>query len=411
MPHRSRLSSTSPKRAGGRHAVLPKRRTLLAAALAAGTGLALTTPLMTGTAAAATTTCLNGSLSYDHYSAEAGTNKPLVTQQARNTNWELWGKTSPSSQAQRLAGGLTNHNNGSFSACYTGSTNLSEAYVRFYSSSGTLWRVVGAGTANTGDPNWKNTTQYAFNTTTRTYPAGSVNLGTVKVPTNMQRAFKIVDTLNELYWKRGTSSSCWTANQTSACDALTVAWRQDGTDGGYWDHPSNPGDTSNGTDWVVLQGDNPDSKHLILHEAGHWFQWELHGKKWPPVYGCENHNLSYGDSTTCAWTEGFASAVAAYALGDGNYVFDNGATYNLLDSNTTRNWGTGDKVESRVTASLLQLWGPNGPDGGNWNKTLTLMNKYVSGDFRQYFTEHRPKEGLSTTGTAKTIINNNTIVY
>ncbi|MGV9690034.1 metalloprotease [Streptomyces sp. NPDC003444] len=411
MYHRPQVSSTSSKRTDKRHAAPAKRRGLLAAALAAGTGLAITTPLMSGTATAATTTCLNGSLAYDHRSAEAGTDKPLVTQQARNTNWELWGKTSPTGQTQRLASGLTNYSNGSFSACYTGATNPSEAYVRFYSSSGTLWRVVGAGTSNSGDPNWKNTTQYAFNTTTRTNPAGNVNLGTVKVPTNMQRAYKIVDTLNELYWKRGTTSSCWTAKQTSACDPLTVAWRQDASSGGFWDHPSYPGDHSEGTDWAVLQADDPDSKHLILHEAGHWFQWQLHGKKWPDVYNCEGHNLDVGASTACGWTEGFASAVAAYALGDSNYVFSNGDTYNLLDRNTTASWGTGDKVESRVTAALLELWGPNGPDGGNWNKTLTLMNNYVSRDFRQYFTEHRPLAGLSTTGTAKTIINRHTITY
>ncbi|WP_240450130.1 metalloprotease [Streptomyces sp. S1] len=413
MHHRSQTSITSPQGADRRRGVLPKRRAVLAAALAAGTGLALTTPLLTGTAAAAPSTCLNGSLAYDHYSAEAGSSKPLVAQWARNVNWELWGKTSPSGQPQKLTTGMTNYSNGSFSACYQGTANLSEAYMRFSSSAGNLWRVVGAGTANAGEPNWKNTTQYAFNTATRTSPTGSVNLGTVKVPASMQRAFNIVDTLNELYWKRGTSSPCWTANQTSlsTCDTLTFAWRQDGSSGGFWDHPSFPGDTSEGTDWAVLKGDEPDSKHLILHEAGHWFQWQLHGKKWPDVYDCSGHALHVGASTACGWTEGFASAVAAYALGDSKYVFPNGAIYDLLDSNTTKSWDTGDKTESRVTAALLELWGPNGPDGGNWNKTLTLMNKYVSRDFRQYFTEHRPLVNLPTAGTARTIINRHTIIY
>ncbi|NEE59338.1 metalloprotease, partial [Streptomyces sp. SID8455] len=45
------------------------------------------------------------------------------------------------------------------------------------------------------------------------------------------------------------------------------------------------------------------------------------------------------------------------------------------------------------------------------NRTLKLMNTYVSGDFKQYFTQHRPLAGLSTTGAARTIINRNTIVY
>ncbi|NEE61991.1 metalloprotease, partial [Streptomyces sp. SID8455] len=92
-------------------------------------------------------------------------------------------------------------------------------------------------------------------------PAAATDLGTVKVPRAMQQAWKITDTLNQLYSKRGSGSLCWTAHQSSACDPLTVAWRQDGSSGGYWDHPSFPGDTSDGTDWVVLKADDPDSKH------------------------------------------------------------------------------------------------------------------------------------------------------
>ncbi len=408
MPIRSHAPSAP---AAGPTTAPATRRRALAAALALGAGIALATPLTAGTAAAASTTCLNGTLAFDHNDAEAGTHKPLVTQRARNSNWELWGRRTASGQVERLSSGLTGATDGRFSACHTGTAAPRDVHVRFFSSAGTLWRVVGAGTAKQGDPNWKNTTQYTFATATRNTPAATTDLGTVKVPKAMQQAWKITDTLNQLYGKRGTGSLCWTAHQTSDCDQLTVAWRQDGSSGGYWDHPSFPGDTSDGTDWVVLKADDPDSKHLILHEAGHWFQWQLHDKQWPPVRDCNGHSLDRGASAACGWTEGFANAVAAYALGDSRYTFSTGDSYDLLDQRVVGGWGKGDWVEGRVAAALLELWGPNGPDGGNWNRTLKLMNTYVSADFKQFFTQHRPLAGLPTTGAAKTIINRNTIVY
>ncbi|MEU3836791.1 metalloprotease [Streptomyces microflavus] len=408
MPIRSHAPSAP---VAGPTAAPATRRRVLAAALAVGAGIALATPLTAGTAVAASTTCLNGTLAFDHNDAEAGTHKPLVTQRARNSNWELWGRRTAAGQVERLSSGLTGATDGRFSACHTGTVAPRDVHVRFFSSAGTLWRVVGAGTAKQGDPNWKNETQYTFTTATRNAPAAATDLGTVKVPRAMQQAWKITDTLNQLYSKRGSGSLCWTAHQSSACDPLTVAWRQDGSSGGYWDHPSFPGDTSDGTDWVVLKADDPDSKHLILHEAGHWFQWQLHNKQWPPVRDCNGHSLDKGASAACGWTEGFANAVAAYALGDSRYTFSTGDSYDLLDQRVVGGWGKGDWVEGRVAAALLELWGPNGPDGGNWNRTLKLMNTYVSGDFKQYFTQHRPLAGLSTTGAAKTIINRNTIVY
>lgn len=289
MPIRSHAPSAP---AAGPAAAPATRRRVLAAALAVGAGIALATPLTAGTAVAASTTCLNGTLAFDHNDAEAGTHKPLVTQRARNSNWELWGRRTASGQVERLSSGLTGATDGRFSACHTGTAAPRDVHVRFFSSAGTLWRVVGAGTAKQGDPNWKNETQYTFTTATRNTPSAATDLGTVKVPRAMQQAWKITDTLNQLYSKRGSGSLCWTAHQSSACDPLTVAWRQDGSSGGYWDHPSFPGDTSDGTDWVVLKADDPDSKHLILHEAGHWFQWQLHNKQWPPS----------ATATATAWT-------------------------------------------------------------------------------------------------------------
>ncbi|MFD8497001.1 metalloprotease [Amycolatopsis sp. NPDC059657] len=346
------------------------------------------TPAMAAPAGA----CLTGTLAYDHLDAEAGTAKPLRTQVARNANWELWGRTSGSTT--RLASGITGASDGRFSACANGS--LTEAYVRFRSSSTAMWRVIKAA---------DNTAEYTFDSAHRTNVAGTVNLGTVKVPASLQRAWKVVDTLNLLYWKRANpSSSCWTARQANGrCDEITFVWDPRVADGGYWDYP--------GTNYVFLGATMPDSKHLVLHEAGHWLQWQLYGRAFPEVTGCNPHYIERSSSTSCAWTEGFADAVAAYALGDYRYVYDNGYSYSFVNDAATPGWDRGDTVQGRVGSSLLDLWASNGPDGGNWDKTIALMTRQFSQNFREYFTVDRPAAGLPVTGAAKQILAGHTIDY
>ncbi|MET7279137.1 metalloprotease [Kribbella sp. NPDC005582] len=353
-------------------------------------GLAGTLVSWNPAAADATPTCLTGKLEYSHYDAEAGTRKPLVTQPARNANWELWGTTG--GQATRLSSGITAVSDGAFNACYQG-TNASELYVKFLSASTAMWRVIKSETSQA---------QYSFDSARTT---GSASLGTVRVPASMQRAWKIVDTLNVLYWKRNNpTSACWTRRQaTGSCDTLTFVWDQNRADSGYWDYPD--------TNYVILGENQPDSKHTILHEAGHWLQWQLYGRSFPRVTGCNPHYIEQSSSTSCAWTEGFADAVAAYALGDYRYVYDDGASFSLRNGPGTEGWDTGDTVQGRVGSSLLDLWAANGPDGGNWNKTIDLMSSQFSQNFREYFRTDRPAAGLSSSGAALTIIRSHTIDY
>ncbi|WP_410657013.1 hypothetical protein [Amycolatopsis sp. lyj-112] len=131
---------------------------------------------------------------------------------------------------------------------------------------------------------------------------------------------------------------------------------------------------------VFLGNTMPDSKHLVLHEAGHWLQWQLYGRDFPEVDRCNPHYVEKSSSESCAWTEGFADAVAAYALGDYRYVYED-------------------------------LWAARGPDGGNWNRTIALMTRDFSQDFREYFTEDRPAAGLSTAGAAERILTEHTTSY
>ncbi|MEV0142143.1 hypothetical protein [Streptomyces globisporus] len=144
--------------AGSPAGTLTRRRTL--AASGPGGRPRPRHPPSAGTAVAASSTCLNGALAYEHDDAEAGTSKPQVTRQARNSDWELWGRETTAGQVERLSSGLTSATDGRFSACYTGTTAPRDVHVRFFSSAEDLWRVVRAGAAKPRDPNWRNETQY-----------------------------------------------------------------------------------------------------------------------------------------------------------------------------------------------------------------------------------------------------------
>ena len=371
------------------------RRVAVAALMVVGLVAAL--PAAVGQAAPATSICLTGKLAYDRLNAEAGTDKPVVTQPARDTNWELWGRTSSTGSNQWLSGSATYPGDGYFNACYETTVPLQNVFLRFYSAGSSLWQVI----KSTADQ-----TQYSFDTTPIASLSTSQDLGTVKVPAAVQRAFHIADTAFRLYGKRANpSTACWTRHQDwGACDRLTFVWSQNATNGGYWDP---------GTQYVFMNGNQPDSEHFILHEAGHWFMWRLYNRAFPVVTNCNPHYINRSSSTSCAWTEGFADAVAAYLLGDYRYVFDDGSAISIKNDANTAGWDQGDTVQGRVGASLLDFWAAGGPDGGNWDRDIDLMSREFSQNFKEYFTVDRPNAvpALSTTGTARTIIENHTIVY
>ncbi|QKW10915.1 metalloprotease [Streptomyces sp. NA04227] len=269
--------------------------------------------------------------------------------------------------------------------------------MKFRSSSTDLWRVI----------NPKSRAQYTFDTRHTARADSTVALGTVRVPADRASAWKIVDSLNELYWKASeantSGSACWTRRQKNGhCDELTVTWGPKATDGGYFDQ--------GGTNHIVLTAEDADSRHTVLHEAGHWLQWQLYGRSLPDSPHCEEHTFELASSPGCAWTEAFADAAAAYALGDRRYVYGNGESVELRADSAT-DWDQGDDVQGRVGGALLDLWAADGPDGGDWNRTIDLMSREVSEDFYDYFTEDRPRAGLDTTGPALDIVHDHTIDY
>lgn len=371
-----------------------------ATAVAVLTAAVVSTTGVAAYAATASTKCATGTLSYSFGDAEAAaatvgpntspTAVPTTTSKVRNANWKLVNKNSGSTLSQ----GLTDASNGSFSACYDSSLPASSIKIVFESASTTLWRVV---TENS-------TTASSY---LDEHNLVGTNFGDLKVADTKAGAFKIVDTLSDLWGINGNSTSnCWVANQANGqCKTITFAWGSaidnnpdEGAETGYWDYEG----PNTGTRFVVIGSTEVRSKHTILHEAGHALQYLLN-KGFPVVTKCSDHHFETVSSTSCAWTEGWADAVAAWTLGDYRYVYDNGYYVNLTPNS---GWATGPKVQGHIGSTLLQLW--TGPDGGNWNGTIKAMNGKVLSCFKEYYAA-RPAAGLATNSTVQNVLTANTL--
>ncbi|GIG65133.1 metalloprotease [Phytomonospora endophytica] len=353
---------------------MPRRRRR-PSAMAAALALALLFPAGAACARkpAADPACLAGVLKFEHRDAEAGPEKPWATETASAADWELWSGTS------QLATGRTDAD-GTFVAC-GGESSYADMRLRFPSASGDLSEVVTDRTKRA---------RHTFDSATVTDVVGRRDVGVVEVPKKMASAWHIIDTLGLLYAKRAGTSSCWTRQ----CERLTVVWGPaPSDDAGYFDQ--------GGTDAVILAGDMPDSEHVVLHEAGHWFQWELYGHWLPEADNCQVHFVESRSSPTCAWVEGFPDALAAYTLGDRRFVHEDG---NAVAIDPDASWDTGDAVQGRVAGALLDLWA--GPDGGTWDATIALMSHERSSTFDEYFAVDRPTADppLSTTGEAAEVV-------
>lgn len=365
------------------------RRHLAGATLAglAGSVLLSITGFATATAAeAADPTCLTGTLKYTFASAEA---KTTVTQPARGLTWELWGATG-SGTATRLSTGTTS-STGAYNAC-SASASLGSAYVRFVAGRTGAWKVVNKE---------QNGTIFTAATATQTNVSGSKALGTTTVADSRAGAFKIADVVSDFYAVRGSGTACWTRLQTSDCRQLTYVWTSTRTTGGWFD--------LGGTNFVILDKDDAKSAHTIVHEAGHWFQWALYNGWFPDVTGCDPHYIDQASSVSCAWTEGFANAVAGWVLGDKRYVRADGSVVPYVPAGGGYYSG-GDKTEGNVAAALIDLWRLDGPNG-TWGANLDLTIRYGSDHFREYFLTNRPRAGLPVDGAARDIIASHGIFY
>ncbi|MFF4407873.1 mycolysin [Streptomyces sp. NPDC001404] len=336
--------------------------------------------------------CVTGTLRNRFQSSEGGSwnRKADRDLPVSNANVTLWGRATAGSGTQRLAAGLTGNGDGTFKLCYTPSTSVTaQVWAEFETQAGSMWSVVDGYNR-----------RYSTTSNTLGNISGNRSLGTVYANSGQSRAWHAFDTLNKLWWDRGSTSTCWTSNQQDGrCTPITVQWYPGSQDGTYW---------TNRDDKVHLADSDPDSGHTTVHEAGHSLMGKLYNGWWPNVTNCSPHYVNRTSSTTCGWTEGYANAVAFRAFKDTVMTWGNGSSMDLGNDRGTRGMDWGDAVEARVATSLVDLW--NQVDGG-WTKSNTMMSRERQSTFREYFLTDRPAYGLDSGSKARSILYGHTIQY
>ncbi|MCX4967170.1 ricin-type beta-trefoil lectin domain protein [Streptomyces sp. NBC_00654] len=348
-------------------------------------------PFTATTARAATPVCLQGRFSYAYQSAEAGTTKPTFTKYVRAANVELWGAEKSNDTPRWLGVSQLTSDDGAYNLCYTPTTTvtMNKVWVRVWSESRRLWRVIDSA----------NNAYFTQDSQTLTdVGGGTYSLPGVFATGIAGRGWHALDTVYDLWRKRdNTVSNCWTAGEpdNNACTRLEIRV-SDGTTSAEYNPWSNT---------VYLDGEAADSEHTILHEAGHFLLHRLYDGVWPNVDNCNPHYIPTASSETCAWTEGFADATAAYVLNDYDYVHPNGV---YVPIQYGPGWEIGDQVQGNVAGSLLRLWRlvENG-----WGPTLTAVAAQKPTTFSQYFNTTRPNAGMSTTGMALLLVSRSAVDY
>lgn len=310
-------------------------------------------------------TCVTGRLEYAFPSAERG--GEMQTAPGRSSTVQLWGATSPD-ESPMLLDERTVGTDGTFEVCTEDAAAIHGVDVRFRAENGRYWRVIADGATDA-------TEFSALDVPESLNASARLDLGSVSVPAELAGAWKIVDAVTALYEQRATDSPCWSALEMKDCATLTFVWpAADPDDAGYWDPESGN---------VVLGQEDPISRHLILHEAGHWWQNELYGGEFPEVTGCTPHYVDQPSSRSCAWTEGFADAVAAHILGDREFVTSDGSAI-AFEAADGAPWPGGDETQGNVASALLDLWKSEAEEPGGWGTSIAFMTGHPSPDFCSY---------------------------
>ncbi|MGW1491222.1 hypothetical protein [Streptomyces sp. NPDC002402] len=316
----------------------------------------------------------------------------------RNLTVKVWGRPTANDAQQVYASGLTD-NTGHYNLCFTlPVATMHLIYVEFRSES-SVWQA-------TDSNGWV----YSTSTPARYNVSTNQNFGWTAPAAAQMRAWHAFDTLNLTWWWRSSGTGCWTSNENPPCSKITVQWWAGNADGGYY----NPGANA-AASYIRLRDNDPDSEHLVIHESAHALMHQLYNWWWPGA-NCNGHQIWIALSTTCAWTEGFANAVAGSVKGDNLFVWPSGSSVSMMNStwfssgqpNSSTNWHNGDAVEGRVAGSLIDLW--NQVDGGQAS-TINLLRTQGQWSFGEYFKDDRPVNGLSTADFARSLPYAHTIDY
>jgi hypothetical protein len=342
-------------------------------------------PRMGGDGIAATS-CATGSWNYTDPVSGIG-------RAARQWKLEAWDDDAQSSD-DLLATGVTGFD-GTYFLCFTseesdGSTQ--DVYMRFTADNGN-WRVQGPG----GVYNYTSGKQ-------SNVPAGGThNFGWLQPgdPTHMRGA-NAFHAVSEAW--NGTPGACW--DLLSSCRPVVVNWAPGSTDGTFYSRSGND---------VHLAAADPDSRHIVIHEAAHSIMDDVYDDNMPSAPNCNPHFIQSVSSTGCAWTEGFADWFPLQILGDTSFRWPNGASLNLeTPTSGTPGWSNGPSVEGRVAGSLLDLV-DNRNDGLDtytepMSAVWTTFQRHNSTTFRVFWTD-RGNDGFNVGQAPLNALNRNTIFF
>ncbi len=314
--------------------------------------------------------CLTGTLGVRIVDAEEG--RAERTALARRVDWEM--VRHANGESATVASGTTDVASGGFRACARG---IGPFQVRFTSSSGPTATEVHA--TETGG-----LFEHASPESATSTDFGVLVVGDPR----KSYAFKIVDDVGRLFdERRAAPGGCWFA-APKLCGKLLVDWSTDPND--------DVSEFDIEGDRIAIGHRDARSRHLVVHEAAHWLHYgEATATGWPTVVGCDDHTADKASSPTCAWTEGFADAAAAYVLGDDRYVFPDGGSVAFGPDADTTQWDSGGDVQGRVAGALLQIW--KDVDGGDWRSTLGVLgrNVHTIGDYYRERVRVDPAEGTA----------------
>ena len=277
---------------------------------------------------------------------------------------------------------------GRYDLCYDNTDadegGLVDPFVRFVAAN-SRWRVRNTPASNQ---------TYAFATETVNDQAQNHDFGD-KQPgdSSGMRILRAFDAVNQ-FWN-WVPSSCWDANDApSACRQIVINWTPTSTDGTYY---------STVTKDIHLAAADPDSAHVVIHEATHSVMDDVYEDAYPAHPNCSPHNIDAVSSPGCAWTEGFAEWVPASVLKDPYYRWPDGGELPLETPTWgTPGWGIGIAVEGRVAGAMIdiedlaneQIW-DRANEGDHRNQWATFINGSAQ-TYYMHFEYDRVRMGYET---------------
>ena len=341
-----------------------------------------------GEPAVAATSCVTGSWNFaDHKGVYHG---------ARQWRVEAWDDDSSTGSGNDfLASGLTGHD-GRYTLCFTssdaGGAGTQDVYMVFVADNG-YWRVQ----APTGVYN------YGSGVVWNVPGSATREIGWLQPgdPTHHRgaHAFQAVSDA----WN-GTPGACW--DLTGSCRPVVVNWSPGSTTGPSYSRSSNQ---------ISLPAGGPDSRHVVVHEAGHSIMDDVFDDAYPSTPNCNPHWITVTSSQGCAWSEGFAEWFPAQIYNDPYYRWSDGSSLNLETPTwDTAGWANFDSVEGRVAGALIDLADAKNEGFDTYSEGMyniwSTFQKHNSPTFRSFWNS-RAADGFNVGTSPRSALHQNTIDY